>query len=1299
MKANLDGTISATRPTDARTGNLTDRLLLNSDEWARKLFELNNAAMLIINPTTGKIVAANQASAALYGWSIAELEQMRIQQINTLETDDVTEKMQQARQTGGGTFEFRHRIADGTLKTVEVFSSRIELNGEDFLFSIIMDITNRKLVEADKNRQAGLITSLLDSSHDIVFFKDTTGVFLGGNQQFAELLGVEQDEIAGKTDYDFFGAAIAKKFREQDLQVINQQLSMHNDVEVAYPDGRKVLVDTLKTPYRDSTGKLVGILGVSRDITERKLIENKLRDSETNFRTFFETIDDIIVIGDSQGTIFFANGAARSKLGYTMEELLGKHVLELHPSEKQVEAQQIFADMFAGLRRSCPLPLVRKDGTLIPVETRVWFGKWDDKECIFGISKDLSQQQAAYDMFHKLFDNNPALMAVSSIPDRKFVEVNAAFLDKLGYSKEEIIGKTSKELELFAENAEFLAVADKLQKERQTRDIELAVRRKDGQIINGLFSAEIIDNQLEKSFLTVMTDITAIRQAEKAQKLAESELQAANARLEASIIEVNDLAHKAEAANVLKGQFLANMSHEIRTPMNAITGLTYLLLQSELTSKQRDFLKKIELATKNLLVIINDILDNAKIEAGKLAVEYIEFSVSELLENLSATAFVLAENRDQLEIIFEISPDVPKHLIGDQLRLNQIINNLLSNAIKFTSIGNIVVKVAVEKAEPEQIWLGISVTDTGIGISSEQQARLFRPFEQGDASTTRQYGGTGLGLALTKNLVNLMGGSIRMESQYGVGSTFSVTIPFTKGVENANDSSGNSSTPPGIQNLKTLVVVDNPVFRKTLKRELISLGCQVTTTQSGATALKLLENGHVGGYYQLILMDWQLPGESGAETIQHIRTSKNTIHQPKIILLMNYSKTGRINILDDLNLDGILLKPITSLALIKAIEDCFVKVAVLPEKRLSQLALDNVALNKIRDAKVLLVEDNVMNQVVATQMLKLIGIKVEIASTGQEALAKISRQHYDLVLLDIQLPDIDGLEVARRVRALNIYAELPIVAMTAHARTGDAQNSLDAGMNDHLAKPIDPEHLLRAMVKWIKPSTSRKHFELSWRQTAAPTEPLVDFSMLAGVDGELGMARLGDDQTVYRKVLGKFYLEYRYLVAKIEAAWCANDLETISKIAHNIKGTAGNIGAVNLQSAASQLEEVLTKAVAGNARDLLNGFETELTSIINSLANFEAQEPLINPEIGGNANTHQELLLFLRALAAAVAASKPQPCRKIVAEITAVKWSKKVTRKIGLIKHAVDLFDFSDAGKLIEQLISELELNNETTSN
>jgi len=376
------------------------------------------------------------------------------------------------------------------------------------------DITERTKSDLEKMKQTGLITSLLDSIPDIIFFKDTEGVFLGCNAPHEAFVRKPKCEIIGHTDYDFHNATDAAYYRQKDKEILSQLEPTRNEDLVTYPDGREVLLDTLKTPYWGEDGSLIGILGISRDITERKKSEERLSEREANFRTLFETMDDMIFVANNQGFIFYTNGAVSRKLGYTSEDLQGMHVLEVHPKEKRFEAEQIFGDIFAGKRDICPLPLATKDGKLIPVETRAWFGKWNGNDCIFGLSKDLSLQQAMFDKFHKLFNNNPALMAVSSMIDHKFIEVNNAFVDKLGYSRDEIIGKTALELGLFTDNNKQIEVENTLEETGRIQDIELEVRKKDDQIMYGLFSGEIIDNQIEKVFLTVMVDITYKKNAE-----------------------------------------------------------------------------------------------------------------------------------------------------------------------------------------------------------------------------------------------------------------------------------------------------------------------------------------------------------------------------------------------------------------------------------------------------------------------------------------------------------------------------------------------------------------------------------------------------------------------------------------------------------------------------------------------------------------------------------------------------------------------------------------------------------------
>ena len=427
------------------------------------------------------------------------------------------EEIQQALQ-GKKDFDIEFRVLwpDGTVRHIRGFASvHRDASGRPLrMIGTNWDITAQTQAGENIKQQASLIKSLLDSIPDIIFFKDVNGVYLGCNPPFAEFVGRPRDAIIGKTDNDLFGTEVAVAFRENDRRMLELRESRHNEEWITYPDGRKILLDTLKTPYLGPDGKLIGILGISRDITARQQAEEALRESEVNFRTFFETMTDMIMVGTPDGQVLFTNAAVTRTLGYTPDEMKEMHLLEVHPADKRGEAGEIFAAMFRGERESCPLPLARKDGGLVPAETRVWFGKWNGAECLFGISKNLSVEQEATHRFERLFRSNPSLIALSTLPERQFSDVNDAFLDTLGYSREEILGKTTAELGWFLHPEQQAARAEKLLADGHIDGFEMQVRRKDGAILDGLFSGEVISSQGRDYLLTVMVDITERKCAE-----------------------------------------------------------------------------------------------------------------------------------------------------------------------------------------------------------------------------------------------------------------------------------------------------------------------------------------------------------------------------------------------------------------------------------------------------------------------------------------------------------------------------------------------------------------------------------------------------------------------------------------------------------------------------------------------------------------------------------------------------------------------------------------------------------------
>jgi len=560
-------------------------------------------------------------------------------------------------------------------------------------------------------------------------------------------------------------------------------------------------------------------------------------------------------------------------------------------------------------------------------------------------------------------------------------------------------------------------------------------------ILDMLYTGLVIDYDGAPAVLNWIIDITALKQTEKA------------------LMQARDLA---EAGTQAKSEFLARMSHEIRTPMNAVLGIAYLCLQTELSPKQYDYLTKIQMAATNLLGIIDDILDFSKIEAGKLELERIPFHPAETVREVTVLIEQQAKEKE-LELITRVQNISDEYLLGDPLRLRQVLINLLNNAIKFTQKGTVTLSIEPTKVDPGFIMLGFAVEDTGIGMTPEQLGKLFQSFSQADDSTTRRYGGTGLGLAITKNLVELMGGTIRVESVPEQGTIFRFQLPFPK-VQQAVLKNQCEL----LATKRVLVVDDDHIALEQIKTIVQSFDMRVDAVDSGLAAISALTQAICDGDpYQIMLLDWKMPRLDGLETVRRIRDMKEFADLPPQILMVSaYDRSECMRQARGLELAGFVVKPISYSTIRDAIFDALVsRHAGKPDRK-----TDNVSpQDYVKGAHVLLVEDNKINQMVASEMLKMSGVELTIVDNGQEAVDVVSRQDFDLVLMDIQMPVMDGLAATRAIRLLDKPGidKLPIIAMTANALDIDYQRSLDSGMNDHLTKPIDPVKLQQALENWI----------------------------------------------------------------------------------------------------------------------------------------------------------------------------------------------------------------------------------------
>ncbi len=1038
---------------------------------------------------------------------------------------------------------------------------------------------------AELNALNLIFSNVLNAASEVsIIASDNKGTITLFNRGAERLLGYAAADIVGKCTLTLFHLEDEIRLRSAELTkeygfpVEGLRTLVHKSViegaetqEWTYvrKDGSHCTVSLSVTTIRNETQHIIGHLGVAIDISAHKETLGSLAESLELTRAILDTAVQPIISIDVYGIVRSINSAGIKTFGYSSDEIIGQNIKILMP-EPHHSAHDGYIARFLREKTSRIMGAARgiiakrKDGSLFPAHLSVGMMESAGQLMFVGIFADISAQQQQH---NELIAARDQMILASEVAELGIwtwtLSTNLLLCNERTYEIYEL-PRSLREQGLHYDHWRMRVHPDDIE------SVEASINNATAGIdsFNSVFRIILSGGriryiqaagQIERDIKGQSVRMTGISRDITTQRELETHLRLAK--------------EQADTANATKSSFLANMSHELRTPMNAVLGMLQLVQKTSLDSRQLDYVTKAYSAGKSLLVLLNDILDYSKIEAGKLELDAHSFSLETLMRDL---AIVLTGNNysENVEVIFDIDPNLPTHLIGDSLRLKQVLINLASNALKFTSQGHVIVSVSELERSHESAQLQIAVTDTGIGISDEQRKRIFQGFSQAEASTSRRFGGSGLGLVISKRLTELMGSEIQLISEPGKGSRFwfDITLRIAQHITTK------TITDVVPKPLRVLIADDNALSREILTSAMRELGCLASCANNGLDVVEQVREANSRGEaYDVLLMDWKMPGLDGLSAAQLIKQENNS-PSPIVIMISAYDKEllTDMHTQDNVPFADILTKPITPLQLMESLQ----RVLTAPAQEITIQPPSKESDQRLKGLHLLVVEDNALNRQVAQIMLSDEGATVDLAEGGLEGVSRVlaASERYDVLIMDMQMPDIDGLEATRRIRADGRFNDLPILAMTANASLTDRQACLAAGMNEHIGKPFDLDHL----VSLILALKNNKPMPISdIKQIKPPIESVISSE-------ETIKRRFGHRVAIYHSLLTGFQTEISHLLDSLDAHISQQNVSATIAVMHTIKGSAGLMNASVLSSRSSVIEQQLKTQGAAAMHTILN---------------------------------------------------------------------------------------------------------------